>query len=186
MVRASWWLFQGVFHVVVVGCLRPMFSFSAIQIPTILPWFTHFECTQELWFDLSFCEWGGLQERSHSQGGFAAVWCCCQCIQHPARRAFSYYFLKMFCQRHKSGGVICCNNLQRCVKMPWLNVVKSCQLCRVVEAQTIDQDSLITVKWLHSALKMRILPSFPGSKLGQSVPRIYISIKNHNNNTLCL
>lgn len=137
-----------------------------------------------VWFKLSWVR------RFAGEIPFPGKLCCSLMLLsvHSASCPQSLFllFLKMFCQRHKSEGVICCNNLQCCVKMLWLNVVKSCQLCRVIEAQTIDQDLLITVKWLHSALKMRILPSFPGSKLGQSVPRIYISIKNHNNNTLCL
>lgn len=126
------------------------------------------------------------------QLGFAAVGCCCWCILsaevghfRTIKKLFlNFYFF--FCQRNKSEGATWCNNQQCCVNMPELNVVKCYLLCRMVEAQTTEQDSLIIVKCLYSALKMRILPSFSGSKLGQSVPRIYISIKNTNNNTLCL
>lgn len=53
VIPGCWWLCQGVLHEVVVGCLRPMFNFSATQIPTILLWFIYFECKQQLWFDLS-------------------------------------------------------------------------------------------------------------------------------------
>ena len=67
-----------------------------------------------------------------------------------------------------------------------LNAVKYSPFSRAAESQSVEQDSLITVRCLYSALKMRILPSFSVSKLGQRVPRIYISIKNPYNNTLCL
>lgn len=94
---------------------------------------------------------------------------------------FWYFSLKIFFQRHRKEGGVWCNNEQCCVNMLELNVITCSQFSRMAE-----QDSLIIAKCLYSALKMRILSSFSGSKLGQSVPRIYISIKYPNNKTLCL
>lgn len=94
---------------------------------------------------------------------------------------FWNFSLKTFFQRHRREGAIWCNNQQCCVNMVELNVITRSQFCRMAE-----QDSLTIAKCLYSALKTRILPSFSGSKLGQSVPRIYISIKYPNNKTLCL